>query len=58
MPTFSEKLATVQKSIDAIQKNALDVDEVMRLFESGSQLLQECETQLTEAEDRFRQVTE
>ena len=55
--TFTEKLATVQKSIAAIQRGDMDVAEVMRVFEQGSTLLSECEAQLTEAEGRYRELT-
>lgn len=55
--TFTEKLATVQKGVDAIQRGGMDVAEIMRVFEEGTTLLAECETQLAEAEGRFQEIT-
>lgn len=55
--SYTEKMARVQKAIEAMQRGGVDVAEVMRLFEESSALLAACEEQLREAEGRFRELT-
>lgn len=55
--SYTEKMARVQKAIEAMQRGGVDVAEVMRLFEESSALLTACEAQLQEAEGRFRELT-
>lgn len=55
--TFEEALARLEDISDMLQSGEVALDEVLKLYEEGVKLSQECAKKLEEAELKFKEIT-
>ena len=58
MPSFEEKLASLESVVDRLERGELSLDESVRLFEEGVSLSTACKTELESAEARIQVLVE
>ena len=51
--TFEDALKKLQNIIEELESGSPSLDKMMRLFEDGMKLMQECRSHLTEVEERI-----
>ncbi|MGC9060890.1 MAG: exodeoxyribonuclease VII small subunit, partial [Thermoplasmata archaeon] len=56
--SFEEKLKRVEEIIARIQRKEVGLDEMLKDFEEGTQLLRECKEELVRAENRIKFLIE
>ena len=51
--TYAEAMKRLEEIVAALEAGGTDLDETLKLFEEGSNLLKECQKELAEAEGRI-----
>lgn len=55
---FEKKLTRLEEIVQKMEKGDLALEQSLKLFEEGIGLTRECQTQLTEAENKIRLLVE
>ncbi len=55
--TFEEALARLEEISDMLQSGDVALDEVLKLYEEGVKLSQQCAKKLESAELKFKEIT-
>lgn len=55
---FEKKLSRLEEIVQKMEKGDLALEQSLKLFEEGVGLTRECQTQLTEAENKIRILVE
>ena len=55
--TFEEALARLEEISDMLQSGDVALDEVLKLYEEGIKLSQQCAKKLESAELKFKEIT-
>lgn len=55
---FEKKLSRLEAIVQQMEKGDLPLEQSLKLFEEGIGLTRECQTQLTEAENKIRLLVE
>jgi exodeoxyribonuclease VII small subunit len=58
MPSFEEKLTSLESVVERLERGELSLDESVRLFEEGVGLSNACKTELEAAESRIQILVE
>jgi exodeoxyribonuclease VII small subunit len=53
---FEKKLNRLEQIVQKMEKGDMALEESMKLFEEGVKISRECQTQLTEAEAKVKQL--
>ncbi|MCD4829562.1 MAG: exodeoxyribonuclease VII small subunit [Candidatus Cloacimonetes bacterium] len=53
---FEESLRRLEVVVDQLEQGGEDLDEILRLFEEGTRLVDVCSARLTEVEARFEEL--
>ncbi len=53
---FEECMKRLEEIVDSISKETLPLDESLKLYEEGKQLIAKMERQLTEAEEKVEKI--
>ncbi|MBL7139782.1 MAG: exodeoxyribonuclease VII small subunit [Planctomycetes bacterium] len=56
--TFEERLARLEEIVEHLESGDVGLDESLKLYAEGADLIQRCRTVLGEAEQRIRKLTE
>ena len=51
--TYAEGMKRLEEIVAALEAGGTDLDETLKLFEEGSNLLKECQKELAEAEGKI-----
>jgi exodeoxyribonuclease VII small subunit len=51
--TYAEAMERLEEIVAALEAGGTDLDETLKLFEEGSNLLKECQKELAEAEGKI-----
>ena len=51
--TYAEAMKRLEEIVAALEAGGTDLDETLKLFEEGSNLLKECQKELAEAEGKI-----
>lgn len=51
--TYAEAMKRLEQIVAALEAGGTDLDETLKLFEEGSNLLKECQKELSEAEGKI-----
>ena len=51
--TYAEAMKRLEEIVAALEAGGTDLDETLKLFEEGSNLLKECQKELSEAEGKI-----
>ncbi len=51
--TYAEAMKRLEEIVAALEAGGADLDETLKLFEEGSNLLKECQKELAEAEGKI-----
>lgn len=51
-PSFQESMNHLEKIVDQLEKNEIELEEAIHLFETGLQLVNQCDQQLKEFETK------
>ncbi|MBX3016966.1 MAG: exodeoxyribonuclease VII small subunit [Bdellovibrionaceae bacterium] len=54
---FEKKLGRLEEIVQKMEKGELALEDSLKLFEEGVRLSRECQTQLTAAEAKVKQLT-
>lgn len=54
---FEKKLARLEEIVQKMEKGELSLEDSLKLFEEGVKLSKECQTSLTEAENKVSLLT-
>lgn len=54
---FEDAMLTIEKIIEKLEKGSDDLDEMVRMFEEGSQLIQQCYSRLETIETKIQTIT-
>jgi exodeoxyribonuclease VII small subunit len=57
-PTYEELVAELKQIVSAIEEGNIGLDESIRLFERGSELVKQCERLLEEAELKITELVQ
>lgn len=55
---FEKKLTRLEEIVQKMEKGDLPLEQSLKLFEEGIGLTRECQTQLTEAENKIKLLVE
>ena len=55
---FEKKLSRLEEIVQKMEKGDLALEQSLKLFEEGVGLTRDCQTQLTEAENKIRLLVE
>ena len=55
---FEKKLNRLEDIVQKMEKDGLTLEESLKLFEEGVKLSRECQTQLTQAEAKVKQLVD
>ncbi len=55
--TFEENLAELEKLADEMESGRLPLEELLKKYERGQELIKACSSRLTEVEQRIEQLT-
>ena len=58
MPTFEERLSSLEAVVERLERGELSLDESVRLFEQGIHLSNACKQELDQAEGRIQVLVE
>ena len=58
MPTFEERLTSLEAVVERLERGELSLDESVRLFEQGIHLSNACKQELDQAEGRIQVLVE
>ncbi len=53
---FEKKLGRLEEIVQKMEKGDLALDESLKMFEEGVRLSRECQTRLTEAEEKVKKL--
>ena len=53
---FEKRLGRLETIVQKMEKGELGLEESLKLFEEGVKLTRECQTQLTEAEEKVKKL--
>lgn len=54
---FEKKLSRLEEIVQKMEKGDITLEQSLKLFEEGVQLSRECQTQLTDAENKIKVLT-
>lgn len=54
---FEKKLGRLEEIVQKMEKGDLALEDSLKLFEEGVRLSRECQSQLTQAESKVKQLT-
>ncbi|HUX00525.1 MAG: exodeoxyribonuclease VII small subunit [Phycisphaerae bacterium] len=57
-PSFEERLARVEKIVERLESGEAGLDESLRLYAEGAELIKACRQTLKDAETRITQLAE
>lgn len=57
-PTFERRLSRLEAIVEKLESGEIGLDESLKLYTEGAELIKACRTTLTEAEKKISRITE
>lgn len=54
--TFRTSMSRLEEIVDALEKNEIELEDAIKLFEEGLQLVNSCDTQLKDFENKVQDL--
>ncbi len=55
-PTYTEAMQRLETIVSTLERGGMGLDETLKLYEEGAELLRLCKTELTTAEGRLNEL--
>ena len=56
IPTYTEAIQRLETIVSTLERGGMGLDETLKLYEEGADLLRLCKTELTTAEGRLNEL--
>ena len=55
-PTYTEAVLRLEAIVSTLERGGMDLDETLKLYEEGAELLKLCKSELAEAEGKLNEL--